>query len=277
MGSNLASLDRLQVVRTCTAPGCISSHRTNYFSISGLAQTAVHQVDQAELVPPSYFSTPAASGLLTSFMSLSPEASTCTSNLLPLPEKRPTFAFHRRIRDDPAFSVELPSTDSARQWYQRYRAVVKAVGSSVHNLVQEWTAEWLAGTRSDLDAEVRLKDMVEEVIWGNVIWYGVGGWASRGDSGREMNADFLLYVLPLDLFVLLLTSLHKCTSRHLSYRSPQARSQGRRFIAVVPVQTRLTLIRQSPANAPNVSLRVYRMENLSREPHAPHHGLLRGH
>jgi len=213
---------------THTTPESISSHRTNYILTSGLAQAAVHQVDQAELVPPSYFSTPAASGLQTSFMSLSLGASTCTSNLLPLPEKRPTFTFQRRIRDDPAFSVELQLPSNARQWHQRYRAVVKAVGSSIHNLVQEWTTEWFAGTRSDVDAEVRLKGMVEEVIWGNVIWYGVGGWASREDSRREMNADFLLYVLrfPLDLFVLLLTSRHKCTSRHFGHLSPQVRSQG---------------------------------------------------
>jgi hypothetical protein len=120
---------------------------------------------------------------------------------------RPTFAFHRRIRDDPVLSSTEPPSN-ARQWDQRYRAVVKAVGGSILNLVQEWTAEWLSGTRSDVEAEVRLKGMVEEVIWGNVIWYGVGGWASRGDSGRAMNANLVPYVLPLDLFVFLLTGCH---------------------------------------------------------------------
>ena len=154
---------------------------------------------------------------------------------------------------------------------------MEVVGSPIHNLVREWTAEWLAGTRSDVDAEVRLKGMVEEVIWGNVIWYGVGGWASRGDSGRAMNADLILYVLPLDLFVLLFTGCHKCTSRHLSHFPPQTRSQGRRLIAVVAVQTWLTLIRQSPATASNVPLRVYGVENLSREPPTANRGLLRGH
>jgi hypothetical protein len=120
---------------------------------------------------------------------------------------RPMFAFHRRIRDDPALSSTEPPSN-AKQWDQRYRAVVKAVGGSIHNLVREWTAEWLSGTRSDVEAEVRLKGMVEEVIWGNVIWYGVGGWASRGDSGRAMNANLIPYVLPLDLFVFLLTGCH---------------------------------------------------------------------
>lgn len=172
------------------SPQCISSHPTDRFSISGLAQAAVHKVTQSELVPPSYFATSAVSELLSNLTSgLSLAAS--DSNLVLPPEKHPTFAFHRRIRDDPVFSVELPSMPT-----QRYPAVVKAAGSAIHNLVQEWTREWLAGTRSDADAEVRLRGMFEEVIWGNVVWYGVGGWASRGDSGRAMKADFFLCVPP---------------------------------------------------------------------------------
>lgn len=167
----------------------------NFFSsyplspILGLAQTAVHHAGQPNLVPPSYFATSAASGPLSNFSSTVSLAASDDSHIL-LPEKRPTFAFHRRVCEDPAFVVELPSDPR-----QCYRAVVKAAGSAIHNLVQEWTKEWLAGTRSDAEAEVRLKGMLEEVIWGNVVWYGVGGWAERGDSGRAMNADFFLWVL----------------------------------------------------------------------------------
>jgi hypothetical protein len=78
---------------------------------------------------------------------------------------------------------------------------MKKVGSAIHSLVQEWTEEWLSEMCSDEDAEARLKGMVEEVIWGNAIWYGVGGWASRGDSGRVTNADFFLCVPPLPCFL----------------------------------------------------------------------------
>ncbi|KAH8984551.1 hypothetical protein EDB86DRAFT_3084442 [Lactarius hatsudake] len=109
-----------------------------------------------------------------------------TSPSTSAPEKRPTFAFHRRIRDA-AFSVELPS-DPLLQ----YGAVVKSIGGAIYDLVREWTEEWLegVGARGGAGAEARLRGMVEEVVWGNVIWYGVGGWASRGTSGRGMNADF---------------------------------------------------------------------------------------
>jgi len=163
------------------------------FLISGLAQAAIHKANQTEVIPPSYFATSAATGngLLSSFMSTLSLVAPGSNHVL-LREKRPAFAFHRRIRDDPAFHVELPS--GIRQWYL---TAVKAVGGAIHNLVQEWTAEWLTGIRSDADAEVRLEGMVEEVVWGNVIWYGVGGWATRGDSGRAMNADFFLCVSSL--------------------------------------------------------------------------------
>ena len=156
--------------------------------VTGLAQIATTKIFWRELVPPSYFTT--ASGLLSNFTSAVFLPSSGSNKVSPH-EKRPTFTFHRRIRDDPTFDVELPS--DARRWY---RAVVKAAGSAIHNLVQEWTVEWLSGTRTDMEAEVRLRGVLEEVIWGNVIWYGIGGWASRGDSGRVINADHFLCVPP---------------------------------------------------------------------------------
>ncbi|KAH9170248.1 hypothetical protein EDB89DRAFT_2072228 [Lactarius sanguifluus] len=61
-------------------------------------------------------------------------------------EKRPTFALHRRICDDPAFTVELPSYPSLQ-----FAAIYKGVGSTI---------SFGSG-------------------WRNVIWYGIGGWASR--------------------------------------------------------------------------------------------------
>jgi hypothetical protein len=111
----------------------------------------------------------------------------------PAPEKRPTFAFHRRIRDDPAFVVELPSSPMLQ-----YAAVVKSAGGAIHNLIREWTEEWLegVGTLGGADAEARLRGMVEEVVWGNVLWYGIGGWTSRGTDGRGFNADFFMCALP---------------------------------------------------------------------------------
>ena len=125
-------------------------------------------------------------------------------------EKRPTFAFHRRIRDDPAFAPELPSSP-----LNHYEAVVKSAGGAIHDLVREWTEDWLAGVgmRGGADAEARLRGMVEEVIWGNVIWYGISGWASRGVGERGFNADFFVYVPSRQPAKRRLTNCSACSAR----------------------------------------------------------------
>lgn len=160
-------------------------HANTQTSYPGLAQAAVHEGDQTELIPSSYFTSSVKDAELSEPMQRLEIAGSGTS--APAPEKRPTFAFYRRIRDDPAFAVKLPSSPMLR-----YAAVLKSAGGAIDDLVREWTEEWLAGvgTRGGADAEARLKGMVEEVVWGNVIWYGIGGWASRGTGGRRFNADF---------------------------------------------------------------------------------------
>lgn len=156
--------------------------------VEGLAQAAVHEADQTELIPPSCFTNSATDTIadLSNLVHGLEIAGFGTSPSASAPEKRPTFAFHRRIRDA-AFSFELPS-DPLLQ----YGAVVKSIGGAIYDLIREWTEEWLdgVGARGGPGAEARLRGMVEEVVWGNVIWYGIGGWASRGTSGRGMNADF---------------------------------------------------------------------------------------
>ena len=155
-----------------------------------MAQAAVHETDQTELIPPSYFTGSSTDAELSNAIRRLEISGSGTS--APAPAKRPTFAFHRRIRDDPAFAVELPSLPMLQ-----YAAVVKSSGSAIHELIREWTEEWLAGVgmRGGPDSEARLRGMVEEVVWGNVIWYGIGGWASRGSNERGFNADFFMCAL----------------------------------------------------------------------------------
>jgi len=152
----------------------------------GLAWTAVHGNRQAELVPPSFFAQVPGPGILTGLTSgLSISKLTTAA----LEEKRPTFAFLRRIRDHPKFS---PSSLGHSLSERSYDAIVTNLGDTLTALVSEWADEWLADARSDADIEKRLKGMVEEVIWGNVIWFGVGGWHLGGESGRPFNADFFV-------------------------------------------------------------------------------------
>ncbi len=157
--------------------------------LSGLACAAIHEAEQTELVPPSFFAKPVGPGILAGLTS---RLSISLAGPATLAEKRPNFAFLRRIRDHPKFT-QAGLGDSLEE--NQYSAIVKNEGDTLTKLVSEWADEWLEDTHGDADIEKRLEGMVEEVVWGNVIWFGVGGWHARGDSGRPFNADFFMCVL----------------------------------------------------------------------------------
>jgi hypothetical protein len=227
----------------------------------------VHKPDQIELIPPSYFTKSElldGDNNLVSDIVSALSLSQSSKNHTLASERRPTFAFHRRIRDDPAFKIEIP--DNHQQWFP---AAMKQVGNAIFCLVQEWTKEWLSGTHSSVDTELRLKGMIEEVIWGNAIWYGVGGWVSRGDDGRATNADFFLSVP--SSYVLSTTAdfsantWAKCTPRHLIHLPTKVSSQRRSFINLFRIQSRWRAnICQSFTASPDVSFHGHRMEDYTR-------------
>ncbi|KAF8262311.1 hypothetical protein EI94DRAFT_1602907 [Lactarius quietus] len=164
----------------------------------GLAITAVHRADQPELVPPSFFSKLTQPGILSGLTSR-----------LSLPavhkEKRPTFAFLRRIRDHARLSQDTLRPQLEVELQYRYRTVVPVLGDSIAVLVEEWANEWLADARTDADIEKRLEGMVEEVAWGNAIWFAARGWQTRGDRGRAFNADFFVaHLVTSSVFLLTL-------------------------------------------------------------------------
>jgi len=108
-------------------------------------------------------------------------------------------------------------------------------------------------------ADARLRGMVEEVVWGNAIWYGIGGWASRGVCGRVTNADFFSYTFRSAACLpdrakteLTVHPYSKRAPRHLNHLLPEDRPPGR----IVIQQRARPLVRQSPPAALNVPLRV---------------------
>jgi hypothetical protein len=123
-----------------------------------LANTAVHGASQTELVPPSFFSKLPEPGILAgltsklSFMRLAPAYG----------EKRPTFAFLRRIRDHPKLSPSALCSKLEVDLGSRYSVTVSEAGDTIVALVEEWADEWLAGARNDAEVEKRLEGMVEE-------------------------------------------------------------------------------------------------------------------
>ncbi len=94
---------------------------------------------------------------------------------------------------------------------------------------------------------------MEEIVWGNVIWYGIGDWESRGTGGRGINADFFMYTLLYSVRTaerrLALALPTQRAPRHLSALPTQARPQGRIvvfcFCFAVRIQHARPLVRQS--------------------------------
>ncbi|TFY73975.1 hypothetical protein EWM64_g10037 [Hericium alpestre] len=158
----------------------------------GLAMTAVHITHQTTFVPYSLFSshmeflTAPITSLLNRLASL-----TLTHGGKSFSVPKPTFSIYQRILDEPAFEKAVPPTED-----KKYEYVVDHQGNTVHKLVTDWYHSWLEGAKSNEDVEARLEAMVEEVVWGQVILYGVAGLAGPGiKPGRDINADFFLYVL----------------------------------------------------------------------------------
>jgi len=55
-------------------------------------------------------------------------------------------------------------------------------------------SSWTNGQRNDWKIRMmvkKLEGMVEEVVWGNIIWFGVGGWHAGGTSGSPIQRGLL--------------------------------------------------------------------------------------
>ena len=109
------------------------------------------------------------------FTTLTSTLSTLRIGTPAVEEKRPTFAFLRRIRDHRKFGLSALSDSSEGGRYSGYTAVLTNASDSVVALVSEWADQLLEGTHgNDADVEKRLEGMVEEVAWA-MSFDGVGG------------------------------------------------------------------------------------------------------
>jgi hypothetical protein len=69
--------------------------------------------------------------------------------------------------------------------------------------------------------------MVEEVAWGNVMWFALRGWQARGGHGRMFNADFFMCVQFQPLLNPFGANAEQCASRHVSSLLTHARPSFR--------------------------------------------------
>ena len=178
----------------------------------GLVNTAVHNTAQMELVPPLFFTKYPEPGILSGL----------TSRLLILQiapvheEKWSTFAFLCRIHNHPKISPGALCSQLEVDIWSQYPAIVPQVGDIIVTLVEEWANEWLADVHTDVDVEKRLEGMVEEVAWGNVMWFAICGWQAHGNHGRAFNVDFFMCIqCRLLVDSVLGTNAEQHTSYHL--------------------------------------------------------------
>ena len=150
----------------------------------GLAHTAVHPAYQGSILPPDLFK--ASDPLLRGFSS-----SKGTS-------RPPFLTFISQILSDSRFTVaalKLPNENMPGG--PSYEAVLRSgAGQIVKELTDKRYDSWTVGV-SDEELEDRIESMVEDVLVGSALLYGVGGFAAKGD--RIFNADFVTYDPPLSL------------------------------------------------------------------------------
>ncbi|KAA1473981.1 hypothetical protein DENSPDRAFT_823618 [Dentipellis sp. KUC8613] len=171
--------------------GQLAEDRMIIICWTGLAMTAVHPPFQTPIVPYSLFSshpdftTAPSASLLKRLAAL-----TVTSKSAPSTPPKPTFSLHQRILADPSLAAGV-AIDASNP--KKYEDLIERSGDRLHALVTEWYGKWLEGATTNEEVESRLEAMVEEIVWGNVMWFGVGGWAGPGKKdGQNINADFYM-------------------------------------------------------------------------------------
>lgn len=165
----------------------------------GLAHTAIHPADQVSLLPAEFFNHP------DPFLrGLSSEARQ---------KSRPPFlSFVAQLLSDSRLTpaaLKLPY-----EKYPQQEAYMTALESGAGTVVKELTDIWYDAWTADVgeaEMEERVEGMVEDILVTCALFYGVGGYAARGN--RVFNADFFAYVIRST------RSFHALTCRHIGCTS----------------------------------------------------------
>jgi hypothetical protein len=157
----------------------------------GLAQAIVHLVvpKSTQIIEPSWF-----------LQDESKLASRFAQGVLLEDTKTGTHAFTilARILADPGLEIERP-----KEVALSYADALHKTGDAVREYVDQW----------DLTGDLQKK--LEELLWTNVLIYGVGG----SEKGGNFNADFLyMHLVTSSLFLPSIFSLLKRSSQELLLR-----------------------------------------------------------
>lgn len=151
----------------------------------GLAMACVQADDMADMFPPlvlpwsgSGESPQSVEGITTKLSSVG----LCRSADRSGPHALELLA---KLANDPSFAPTAVGVQDSKEGELPLESILQAAGPRFFEIVSEWTV-------NDAD-ESEVYGKIEELIWTNVIIYGVAGWGGRQTSpdGR-FNADFFL-------------------------------------------------------------------------------------
>ena len=152
----------------------------------GLAMACVQADDMADMFPPSVFqwsgggdeSPQSVNGLTAKLSSVGLYRSADRSG----PHALELLA---KLANDASFAPTAVGVQDSKEGELPLESILEAAGPRFFEIVSEW-----AVNGAD-ESEVYSK--IEELIWMNVIIYGVAGWSGRQTSAnKRFNADFFL-------------------------------------------------------------------------------------
>ena len=156
----------------------------------GLAMACVQEDDMADMFPQSVFpwnDERSANGLTHSVVEgISVQLSSVGFNETYAAESGPhALEILARIANDASFTPKVLGIDDCKLGELRMEQVLNKIGPKLFKLVSEWTVDGAD------QGEVYRK--IEELIWMNVVIYGVAGWGGRHTSpSKHFNAEFFL-------------------------------------------------------------------------------------
>ncbi len=144
----------------------------------GLAQTAVHEVDAASLIPPSAFSPSTSEQNLSTRL-----ASVLVLDNQPITKPSSTSGVHAftilaRLLKDPKFDVKKIGKSND------FRYVVDSLSEPLLKALDDWVVD-----TSDPNAAEK---KIEEIVLTNVLLYALPGWK----EGQDFKANFFTYAFP---------------------------------------------------------------------------------
>lgn len=153
----------------------------------GLAMACVQEDDLADMFPQSVFPwNDGNSGIAQSVTSATAKLSAFSLNRSSTSDSSPhALEVLAKIANDAAFAPSALGIQDCKFGELRMGQVLENAGPKLFELVSGWTVN--GADRGEVYRKI------EELVWMNVVIYGVAGWGGRHTApGKKFNAEFFL-------------------------------------------------------------------------------------